>query len=61
MEFPFLTPNEAFLRTADADPRLDRELFLEQVRGHIGRGSLLASGFRLGCGSAAFCAWPAPR
>lgn len=46
MEFPFLTPDEAFLRAADADPRLNRESFLEQVRGHIGSGSLLASGFR---------------
>jgi hypothetical protein len=42
---PFLTIDEAFLRAAKSCPQLTRELFLEQVRGHIAEGSLRATGF----------------
>jgi hypothetical protein len=41
----FPTIDEAFLRAAESCPQLTRELFLEQIRGHIAEGSLRATGF----------------
>lgn len=41
----FPTIDETFLRAAEFCPQLTRELFLEQVRGHIADGSLRATGF----------------